>query len=121
MAASTEPVCAGNDTGRSGARVSTVEAKLPKIQLPTFGGDVLEWTTFWDRFSAVVDGNSDLPDVTKFSCLLSLLQGGARAAVQGLLLSAAHYQIACDLLEQRCGRPERIVFSHVQALLSITV
>ena len=99
---------------------AAVEAKLPKLELPTFSGDVTEWTSFWDQFQAVVHA-SELPDITKFSYLRSLLKGEANAAVQGLSLTAAHYRIACDLLRDRFGRPERIVFSHIQELLNITV
>ena len=28
---------------------AVVEAKLPKLELPTFSGDVTEWTSFWDQ------------------------------------------------------------------------
>ena len=77
-----------------------VEAKLPKLELPTFSGDVTEWTSFWDQFQAVVHA-SELPDITKFSYILSPLKGAAKAAVQGLALTAAHDKIACDLLRDR--------------------
>ena len=97
------------------------DAKLPKLELPSFSGDVLEWTSFWDQYQAVVHNNSDLPDITKYSYLLSLLKGEAKAAIQGLSLNSAHYQIACDLLQKRFGRPTRIIFSHIQELLSINV
>ena len=81
---------------------AVVEAKLPKLELPTFSGDVTEWTSFWDQFQAVVHA-SELPDITKFSYLLSLLKGETKAVVQGLSLTAAHYKIACDLLRDRFG------------------
>ena len=29
-----------------------VKAALPKLELPYFGGDILEWQSFWDQFSA---------------------------------------------------------------------
>ena len=53
---------------------ASVEAKLPRLELPKFNGNPLEWTAFWDQFSAVVD-NTDLPDVSKLSYLQSLLGG----------------------------------------------
>ena len=99
---------------------AAVEAKLPKLELPTFSGDVTEWTSFWEQFQAVVHV-SELPDITKFSYLRSLLKGETKAAVQGLLLTTVHYKIACDLLRDRFGRPEGIIFSHIQELLNITV
>ena len=96
------------------------EASLPKLELPTFSGDVTKWPSFWDQFSAVIDG-SDLPEVSKFVYLLSLLTAEAKLSVKGLTISAAHYQIAKDILVQRYGRKERIIFTHVQQLRNITV
>ena len=99
---------------------SQVAAKLPKIELSHFKGDPLQWTSFWEQFEVIVH-NSDMPDVTKFTYLRSLLEGEALATVQGLSLNAPHYKVACDLLEKRYGRPEKIIFSHVQELLNITL
>ena len=98
-----------------------VEAKLPKLELPCFSGEVSMWTSFWEQFVAAVDDNCELPDITKFSYLLSLLKSEARMAVQGLSLTAANYRTACDILGKRYGRPERIVFSHRQELLTLSV
>ena len=38
---------------------------LPKINIKSFGGDPLEWLTFWDSFSAAIDKNLELSDVGK--------------------------------------------------------
>ena len=97
------------------------KASLPKINLPKFDGkSVTEWTSFYDQFMAVVH-ESDLPDVSKFVYLRSLLKGEASACVQGLSLSNEHYQIALDLLVNRYGRKEKLIFSHIQELMSINV
>ena len=85
-----------------------------------FCGDVTLWTSFWEQYHAVVH-NSELPSITKFSYLLALLKGEAKACVQGLSLTASNYETACDILQKRFGRPERIIFSHIQELLKITV
>ena len=34
--------------------VSTADVKLPKLPLPKFSGDVLEWQSFWDQFKVNV-------------------------------------------------------------------
>ena len=88
--------------------------------MPKFGGDVLEWQSFWDQFKATVH-DSDLPVISKFSYLLSLLHGEARQAVQDLSMTADHYNMACQILEDRFGRKERIIFTHVQKLLHVTI
>ena len=99
---------ASNGSGKA------VEAKLPKLELPCFSGEVTMWTSFWEQFVAAVDDNCELPDITKFSYLLSLLKSEARMAVHGLSLIAANYRTACEILGKRYGRPERIIVSHLQ-------
>lgn len=96
------------------------EVKLPRLELPKYAGELTEWQSFWDRFEALVD-QSELPDISKFSYLQSLLQGEALSVIQGLALSSANYKVACDLLKERFGRPERIIFAHVQGLLNVTL
>ena len=53
---------------------SMTDVKLPKLNLPVFNGDVLQWQSFWDQFVAAVD-STDLPDVSKFSYLRASLEG----------------------------------------------
>ena len=43
--------------------------RLPKLDVPTFHGDVMKWTTFWTQFEAIVDSNSKLSDVRKLAYL----------------------------------------------------
>ena len=43
---------------------SKPDVKLPKLTLPRFSGQVIDWFSFWDQFVAVID-RSDLP-VSKF-------------------------------------------------------
>ena len=102
-----------DDSGASTAGSKNV--KLPKLGLQKFGGNVLEWQSFWEMFKASVD-DADLPDVTKFSYLRSLLTDEASTCIAGLPLSAGNYSAACKMLSDRFGRPERIVLqSHPTA------
>ena len=93
-------------------------AKLPKIQLPKFRGDITQFKEFWDQFSATID-ESEIPVVTKFTYLKSLLEGEAKATIDGLTLTQEHYKVACDILQERFGRKELVVFSHIQSLLNL--
>ena len=102
----------------SGRRVL---AKLPKLDLPSFDGTVTEFTSFWEQFEAQVHSNPDIPEVTKFSYLMSVLKGDARSCINGLTLSAANYATAIKLLKDRFGRKQRIIFAHLQALLTLHV
>ena len=95
-------------------------ARLPKLELPKFSGNYLEFTSFFDKFLAIVDG-SELPAVTKFTYLQSLLTGEALASINGLTVTDDSYPVAKEILTKRYGRKERIIFSHIQTLLSLQV
>ena len=48
---------------------SRTTAKLPKLEIPKFSGDLLQWNTFWQLFETNIHTKTDLSDVTKFSYL----------------------------------------------------
>ena len=48
--------------------------KLPKLEIPTFSGDKMRWSEFWDSFKATVDDNTSLTDIEKLN-YLNLLKG----------------------------------------------
>ena len=43
--------------------------QLPKISLPTFHGDLMEWTSFWSQFRSAVDSNDELTPLNKLAYL----------------------------------------------------
>jgi len=117
---STSRASHGSHTGHVSSSNGRPDAKLPKLVLPTFSGDVLQWQSFWDQFEATINASA-LPTITKFTYLRSLLEGEALEVIQGLTLSEVHYAAACELLKQRFGRKERIIFTHIQDLLGISL
>ena len=94
------------------------DPKLPKLVIPKFDGNVLQWESFWDQFNVSIH-ESNQSDVNKFSYLKGLVEGEARQVIEGLSLTAANYKEARDLLVNRFGRKEPIILSHVQELLSM--
>ena len=99
---------------------SCFSARLPKLDLPTFNGNVTEWYPIWDQFIVIID-DSELPKVTKFTYLKSVLQGEAKESIRGLALTEVNYLAAVNILKERYGRKERIIASHIDALLTIEV
>jgi len=66
------------------AALSAAAAKLPKIDLPTFDGDVFKWRGFfWTIFCENIHNRGDLSGVTKLAYLRPLLKGSASAAIEG--------------------------------------
>ena len=60
-----------------GQSVGQFVSRLPKLILPTFSGDPLQFQTFWDSFEVAVHNNGSLTRVQKFHCLREQLLGDA--------------------------------------------
>jgi len=93
--------------------------KLPKLNLPTFGGNVLDWQPFWDSFSAAVHENLSLNDVQKFNYLKSQLYGEANKCIAGLQITNTNYAQALHILKQRFGQTHKIVNAYMQSLINL--
>ena len=98
-----------------------VEAKLPKLELPSFHGVQREWTPWWQQFAVMVHKKANIPDVTKFAYLSSVLHGDAKSVIAGLSLTEENYPTAIELLTSRYGRPDREIFTHISDLLAVQV
>ena len=103
----------------SGATSNLAKAKLPKLILPKFRGDITKWISFWDSFKSAVHENKAISLVDKFNYLNSLLEGPASRAIQGLSLTDANYKSAVEILQERFGRPQQIISAHMGELLKI--
>ena len=95
------------------------KAKLPKLTLPKFRGDVTKWISFWDSFKSAVHENGSLSAIDKFNYLNSLLEGHASRAIQGLSLTEANYESAIEILNERFGRKQQIISADMDELLKL--
>ena len=102
-----------------GALSSSVQVKLPKINLRKFNGDPCSWVPFFDSFQATVDKNPNLATIDKFNYLRGLLEGPALATIAGITLSDVNYQQALDLLKNRFANPQLIISSHMESLYKL--
>ena len=93
--------------------------RLPRLDFQTFNGDPLEWKSFWDTFECIVDNDSSLDDMMKFSYLRQKLDGKAKIALDGLTLTKANYKEAVKLLKERFGDEQYIIQAHMDALLAL--
>ena len=97
---------------------SCLNARLPKISLPHFGGEVKNWLPFWDQFKVLIH-ETELPAVTKFTYLTSVLKNEARSSISNLALTDANYTTAINILQERYGRKEAIIACHIDSLLNV--
>ncbi len=94
--------------------------RLPKLNIPMFSGDSLNWQSFWDCFEAAIHCNPSLTDVQKLNYLRAQLQGDAARVVAGFTLTSTNYEHSVALLRERYGQPHKLVNAHMQALLDLT-
>ena len=94
-------------------------AKLPKLTMQRFGGDIKEWASFWEGFESAVDKNSSLSDIDKLNYLRSLLEGQAALCISGLSLSGRNYVEAIDILKNRFGDEQLLVNNCIQTLMNM--
>ena len=94
-------------------------SRLPKLHLPTFSGNMLNWQSFWDSFDAAVHSNPVLDDVQKFNYLRTQLLDEASHAISGFTLTSANYQEAVALLQERFGETDKIIQAHMRALSNL--
>lgn len=92
--------------------------KLPKIELPSFDGNLLEWNSFNDLFSALVDKNPNLSKVEKLQYLKSTLKGETDVLLKSVLITDANYDEAWRMLKDRYDNTKMIVYAHIKELLS---
>jgi len=89
--------------------VSTIA--LPKIEIPKFDGDVVQWCSFWDMFSSLVHNNQNISDIERFHFLKSSLSGTALAVVESIPLTADNYNIAWNALQKSFENNRLFAFS----------
>ena len=92
--------------------------KLPKLDVPSFDRNILNWETFWDQFCISVHDCSNLSDAEKLVCLQqSLRDGPAKRSIEGLSRSGECYPEAIECLQSRYDRPRLIHQTHVRMIL----
>ena len=96
-----------------------VYSRLPKLTLPTFNGNPLQWQTFWDSFTAAVDSNPSLSQVQKLNYLRAQLQEDAAHVISGLTLTDSNYAHSVTLLRERFGQQHKLIDAHMEALLNL--
>ena len=93
---------------------------LPKIQLPTFHGEISEFARWYELYDSVVHTNPDISGIQKFTYCLSLLKGRALEAIAGIETSAETYEVMIQTLRNRFSKPKITKDRHLNALLNLS-
>ena len=102
-------------------RTHQTYTRLPKLPLPTFDGNPLEWQAFWDSFIAAVDLNPGLTPVQKLNYLRTQLHGDAGSVIGGFPLSDHNYPQCVKLLKERFGQQYKLVDAHMETLYNVSM
>ena len=94
---------------------------LPKLTLPIFSGEIMDFNNFWSMYTWSIDSDTDLSGVAKFTYLCSLLRGDALLSIKGLSITSANYDVAKNTLCTRFGDNKKIIQTHFKALQNLKV
>lgn len=111
---STQLVAAMSATNPPQSRI-----KLPEVKLPTFDGSISEWITFRDTYKSLIDSNTQLSQIDKFSYLVASLTKDARKVIESIELTEANYAVAWQLLEKRFDNKKLVVKTYIDSLFAI--
>jgi len=83
-------------------RQLAISGQLPKISIPVFGGDPLEYPTWNSSFSALIESKS-MDAQTKLNFLHQYISGKPKQVVEQYMLIGTEdaYQSARSLLQER--------------------
>ena len=118
-AATVAPPTNVNHSSNSQNSRDSIKVKLPKLTLPSFNGDITQWTSFWESFSSTIHECTSLADIDKFKYLQQSLKGTAFETIAGLPISNSNYKEAIDLLQKRYGNKQILISKYVETLLAL--
>ncbi|KAL1455057.1 hypothetical protein WDU94_009177 [Cyamophila willieti] len=93
--------------------------QLPTIKLPTFNGEVDQWSSFKDMFEGLVHDNNALSSIQKFQYLKTSLVQDAAELIQHLQLRADNYIIAWNLLCDNYSNRYSTVNHHLKNIVEV--
>ena len=107
-----------DEATRPTATVKTT-VKLPTINLLKFGGNPLDWQSFWDLFRTSIHDRNDIADPAKFHYLIGQLEGDAAMLLGEFDHSSENYHEAIDLLKQTYGKKKLIIQTRLNAIFDM--
>ena len=100
--------------------LSSLGAKLPKLEISKFQGTFLDWIRFWNQFETKID-KAKLTQVAKFSYRKELLVASVRASVDGLPFTTEGHERAKSILESKYGKSSEVADAHMQCIIGLSI
>lgn len=96
----------------------SVNARLPKLELPKFDSHIENWQTFYDTFTTLIHENTSISQVEKFHYLVSCLTGPAVSLVKGVPITTANYEVVFDALVERYQNKRILAITYLDKILN---
>ncbi|GFT68327.1 uncharacterized protein TNCV_659341 [Trichonephila clavipes] len=92
--------------------------KLPRIELPVFTSNYIDWISFRDLFLASVGNNSTLSDSQKLQYLKLSVKSEAATLLQSIKITNDNYKKAWNALTERYENEAEIINAALNKLVS---
>ena len=102
----------------SDAMRNSANIKLPKLNLPVFSGNYMEWTLFFDLFKGAVIDNSSLQGSQKLQYLKASVKGDAAKLLASIPVTDHNFDIAMNTLINRYENKRIIIRTHLHSIVS---
>jgi len=86
------------------------EIRLPRLALPSFSGDIQQWSSFRDIFQSTVKNNVSISNALKLVHLKSALSGEASRLIQSIPLTNDNFDNAWAQLLHRYENERELLF-----------
>ncbi|GFR27621.1 uncharacterized protein TNCT_286481 [Trichonephila clavata] len=92
--------------------------KLPRIELPVFTSNYMDWISFCDLFLASIEHNNTLSNSQKLQYLKLSVKGEAATLLQSIQITNYNYQKAWNALTERYENEAEIINAALNKLVS---
>lgn len=96
-----------------------MDVRLPKISVPNFSGEYMDWIPFQDIYLSLVHNNPALSRAVKFYYLKGAVSGEAASLIGCISATEANYETAWNTLQRRYHNKRVIVDSHLNKFYDI--
>lgn len=93
---------------------TAVRARLPKISIPRFSGDLIDWPQFRDVFKSLVHEETTLTPVEKFHYLIGSLSGEALRLATSFTIVGDNYESAWKSLINRYDNKRILAATYIR-------
>ena len=93
--------------------------QLPRINLPQFSGNFIDWADFRDHFVSLVTSNQTLTNVERLHYLKTSMTGEAVHLLKNITTTGENFERAWTILTSRFEKKRLLISYHLNALTSL--